>query len=356
MMGSMNDSNLRETMTLLVSTRTGAKPEAVEIPRRVGSVKLGEVLGEGASGVVVAGFDEALNRRVAVKVLHRQMIGRTSAATQELVAGIRSAAHIRHPNILTIHAVELVGEFPMIVTELVDGVSLRELLARTGPLDVSLALPLVRTVAAAVAVLHENSVVHRDLKPANILLDRDGEPRVCDFGLACEFDYSQFTRTTEAIGGSPLYMAPETFDGHVSPQSDVYALGVMLIEMLCGQAPFLADSITELRRMHERHDPPFELLRRRGVSDELCEMIGRALHKKRIMRYKTAGHLLRALDRIAESSATHASRARLAAAISALPRSKPAGSGRVDPDPAMTTFDLVARRARQKRETRSDFR
>ena len=345
---------MQETMTILVTTQAGATPVAVEIPRRVGSVKLGDVLGEGAGGVVVAGFDEALNRRVAVKVLHRQILGMKSAAAHELVTGIRSAAHIRHPNILTIHAVELVNELPVIVMEFVDGISLRELLVRTGPLDASMGLMLMRAVVSAVAVLHETRVVHRDLKPANILLDRDAEPRVCDFGLACEFDPTRFHNETEHIGGSPLYMAPEAFDGHVSPQSDVYALGVMLIEVFCGQAPFIADSISRLRVLHEAADVPLEMLRRRELPEELCDVITRALHKKRIMRFKTAGHLLRALDSVPCTVAPENARARLIEAISAQPRTPRAGQPAIGDQQAMTTFDLVAERARRKREGRMD--
>ena len=122
-----------------------------------------------------------------------------------------------------------------------------------GRMDLSLALYVMRSITSAVATLHDAGVIHRDLKPTNVLFDRGGEARVCDFGLACEFDAGAYKGNAEEIGGSPLYMAPEMFDGHVSPHSDVYALGVMLFEVLVGSPPFSAQSISD--RAVRRHMP-----------------------------------------------------------------------------------------------------
>lgn len=347
---------MEETMTVMLSTGHGSEPEAVEIPRRVGTVKLGEMLGEGTGGVVFGGYDEALSRKVAVKLLHRRRGTTEDAAMIELVRGVRSAARIRHPNILTIHTVETVNQMPVIVMEYVDGISLGELMRRSGPMDLSLAMYVMRSVASAVAALHDANVIHRDLKPANVLYDRDGEARVCDFGLACEFDTAAFKGRATNIGGSPLYMAPEMFDGNVSPQGDVYALGIILFEVLAGAPPFSAQSISEIKTCHTAQEPPLWQLESRGVPEELCDIAARALHKQRFLRHKTAGHLLRAIERVrVPERRDETLRLHIAELVSA----RPGDTGVPDralaeEPPAKTTFDLIARRAQQKREQKPD--
>jgi serine/threonine-protein kinase len=348
--------DMQETMTVMLSTGHGAEPEAVEIPMRVGTVKLGEMLGEGAGGVVFSGYDEALSRKVAVKLLHRRRGAADDPAMLELASGVRSAARIRHPNILTIHTVENVNEMPVIVMEHVDGISLGDLLRRSGALDLSLAMYVMRSIVSAVATLHDGNVLHRDLKPANVLFDRNGEARVCDFGLACEFDVAAYKGRAANIGGSPLYMAAEMFDGHVSPQSDIYALGVIMFEVLTGEPPFSAQSISEIRTCHAVHEPPLWKLERCSVPEEVCDIVARALHKQRFMRYKTAGHMLRAIERVTVPERRDETlRMRVAELVAARESDANVRGGAAAEEPAVkTTFDLIAERARRKREQKSE--
>ena len=345
--------NAQETITILLTGGEGDRsaPEPLEIPRRVANVKVGDMLGEGTGGVVFVGFDSVLNRRVAVKFLHSRRGKLDQAGLLEIAAGIRSAARVKHTNIVTVHSVETVGEMPVIVMEFIDGLSLRDVLKRTGPMDLSLAAYIMRGVVGAGAALHEANVVHRDLKPANILFDREGLAHVCDFGLACDFDIRASRGQAANIGGSPLYMAPEMFDGLVSPQSDVYALGVIFFELLAGCAPYSADKIDDMRAAHERGDLPLHLLTRRKAPDELLDLLGRALHRQRVMRFKTASHFQRALaDLPVPERRDDLLRMRLASIIAAQPtETKKPGEASGD-TPSMTTFDLVAQRAREKRE------
>ncbi|MBW7907051.1 MAG: serine/threonine protein kinase [Phycisphaerae bacterium] len=341
---------MEETVTIMVSSGPAAPPAPVEIPRRVGTVRIGALLGEGAGGCVLSGYDEALGRRVAVKVLHG---GGAPHAVNEIVQGIRSAASIKHPNVVTVYSVEQVRGLAVIVMELIDGLSLRDVLKRTGPLDLSLALYVLSTTAQGVDALHRANVVHRDLKPANILFDREGDAHVCDFGLACAFDAGAFRSGATTIGGSPLYMAPEMFDGHVSFQSDVYAMGVLLFEALCGQAPYCGATISEVRALHAGGELPLQRLRPRALPEALVEIIERALHKQRILRFKSAGHLLRALAEI-PSAPAEVMRARVADIVTAaqqIPRAADAASP--GPTVAHTTFDLIAQRAAEKRRAKS---
>jgi serine/threonine-protein kinase len=204
-----------------------------------------------------------------------------------------------------------------------------------------------------VAALHNDNVVHRDLKPANILFDREGDVHVCDFGLAIEFDTLRRESTASNIGGSPLYMAPEMYDGHVSPQSDVYALGVMLFELLNGAPPFGAETMSEMKAQHIAAPVPTHLLERRGVPEDAREVVDRALHKQRVLRFKTAGHMLRSLDDLAvPEKRADLLKMRLASIVTAQQAAPAARQEAPLATQAMTTFDMLAERAKRKREMR----
>jgi serine/threonine protein kinase len=346
---------LDETVTIMVDAPAGQPASPLEIPRRVGNVRLGAVLGTGSGGTVLTGFDEALGRRVAVKVLHRHHGMLSEHALVELVEGVRSAAAVKHPNIVAVYSVERVAGLPMIVMELVDGLSLRELLKRCGALDVPLGVFVMRAVASGVEALHTASVVHRDLKPANVLIDRHGQTFVCDFGLAHALATPGATAAAPAVAGSPLYMAPEVFDGVVSPQGDVYALGAMLFEVLFGRPPFEASALDEIQQLHRTAPLALERLERRRVPAPLCEVVGRALHRQRILRYKTAAHLLRSLDDAAPPPPGDQLSRRLADMVAAGLAGGDASEARAEErTPAVTTFDLLARRAAEKRERRDE--
>ncbi len=338
-----------ETRTILVKTAPTGEPRPVEIPARIGTVRLGHPIGRGSGGIVFAGFDDALGRPVAVKVLQRHYGEGPDPATIELVEGLRSAARIKHPHMVTIYAVHTDVGVPVVVMEYIDGGSLRGLLRESGALPVEPAVFVMLCVLDAVDALHREGVIHRDLKPANVLFDREGRPYVCDFGMACELEALERGELLGAVGGSPLYMAPEMFEGRASPQSDVYALGVILFEMLAGQPPFAAGDLDEMKARHIAEPVPLDLLASRGVPEALCEVVRRAMNKQSILRYKSAGHMLRALRaavgplRPAEVLREELTRRIVgdpAADATERPRSAPA---------ATTIHDLVARRAAEKR-------
>ena len=337
-----------------MSAATGEFANPLVIPRKIGNVKLGEELGRGSGGVVFAAYDTVINRKVAVKVLSRPPPSGGDSELTRFVEGVRSAASVKHDNIITVFNVETVNGLPIIVMEYIDGISLRDLVKRSGALDVPLALHAMRGIAAGIAALHDAHVIHRDLKPANIMFDRDGRIHVCDFGLACRFADASFVVGSDGVSGTPLYMAPEMFDGTVSPQSDVYALGVMLFELLSGGAPFSADSMDDMKLCHANEPTPLERLNAVGVPEAFCDIVDRAMHKTRIMRFKTAGHFLRAIES-AEPAAGRdmIHRQRLAAMVTAEQSDKPAPRSKQKSDaadpPAQTTFKLVAERARAKR-------
>jgi serine/threonine protein kinase len=151
-------------------------------------------------------------------------------------------------------------------------------------------------------------------------------------------------------------MAPEAFDGHVSPQSDVYALGTMLFEVLSGAPPFSAQSISEIKTCHAVREPPLWRLEGRNLPEDLREIVGRALHKQRFLRFKTAGHLLRAIEQVTVPERRDETlRLRVAELVAPRRGDAPAGDSRpAEAPPAQTTSDLIAQRARQKRAQRPD--
>jgi serine/threonine protein kinase len=204
----------------------------------LGHFQLLEHIGRGHFGDVFKAKDSRLQRIVAVKV----------PRTADLAAGereaffreARTAAQLRHPNIVTVHDVGSVGETTFIASEFIDGVNLADLLSGTKP-PPRRAAEICARVADALQHAHDQGVIHRDLKPRNIMLDGEGEPHLLDFGLAKQ-SAGEFTITSEGdILGTPAYMAPEQARGNSASadgRTDVYALGVTLYELLTGRPPF----------------------------------------------------------------------------------------------------------------------
>src|SRR6185503_16907216 len=146
----------------------------------------------------------------------------------------------------------------------------------------------------AVAELHDQGIVHRDLKPSNVLLDRNGRVLVTDFGLAVRRDPTAGLTATDAPAGTPAYMAPEMFEGRVSPRSDIYALGILMFQALVGKVPF-EGTFEDLRQKHQTQPLPLEKLREAGVPENVIDIVERATHKQLMFRYKTAHELGRAI-------------------------------------------------------------
>ncbi|MCH8880727.1 MAG: serine/threonine protein kinase, partial [Planctomycetes bacterium] len=281
------DGEVSKTVTMAWPTASGGE---VTIPSTIGNVKVEQEIGRGGLGIVFRGWDQMLHRPVAVKFLLDVAAGKDDLHFERFFGGARAEAAVRHPNIVAVHTAGQIEGLPYLIQDYIEGPTLHELAVHAGRLSLATAVKVMWDVAGAVAVLHERDLVHRDLKPRNVLFDLEGHALVTDFGLA---SLRRRSASAVSIAGTPAYMAPETFDGTASPQSDVYAMGIMLFELLAGRRPFAGD-LAALRDYHANAPLPVAELAA-SVPAPIVEIIERAAHKKEMFRYKTAEHFLRAL-------------------------------------------------------------
>lgn len=224
-----------------------------------------ECLGRGGMGVVYKARQKALDREVAIKVLAGEWQGDPGFAAR-FEKEAKTLAQMSHPNIVTVHDFGEAGGLFYIVMEFIDGVNLRDLM-REGKMAPEQALAIVPPVCEALEYAHGKGVVHRDIKPENVLLDRDGRVKIADFGIA------SLVGATGEKSGTPPYMAPEQESGSVDRRADIYALGVVLYEMLTGERP-TADAVAPSRKVE--------------VDVRIDELVLRALEKEPERRYQTA--------------------------------------------------------------------
>jgi len=223
--------------------------------RELGNHVVGELLGEGGMGAVFAGQHRFLGTRVAIKVLHGSFASDTGA-TQRFFQEAKASIDIGHPSVIKIldFGQSPTGEL-YLVMELLDGLSLKQALAANGAFTETDTVRIASAICDALAAAHAKGITHRDLKPDNVYLLRDGGVKVLDFGIAKVASTS--STQTGALLGTPIYMAPEQCRDAklVGPHTDVYAMGVMLFEMVTGQPPFNG-SLHELLAKHLFETPP----------------------------------------------------------------------------------------------------
>jgi serine/threonine protein kinase len=268
--------------------------------RRVGSSYiLLRPIGQGATGTVWRGADQASGEPVAVKLLHESLLRQPKLVTR-FVQERTILLMLRHRNVVRVRDLFSVGETLGLVMDLVSGGSLRDHLRAHGTVPAGEAARLAAQVAAALAEAHDLGVIHRDLKPDNILLQiEDGrlETRLTDFGVARILNTPSMT-TPNAVVGTPHYMSPEAFHGSTaSPATDVYALGVLLYEMVTGRPPYDSDSIPDLMRRHLEGDPR----RPPGIPDALWDVITACMAQKPRLR-PTAAELVADLSDVSRGA------------------------------------------------------
>jgi len=258
---------------------------------------LGDRLGGGGTAFVYKGRDLLLNRTVAIKVLNTHL-----TADGEFIAKFRreaqAAASLSNPYIVGIYDVGQDEDMYYIVMEYVEGKTLKEYIAEQGPMSPSLVVDISLQIAEALRNAHQHGVIHRDIKPHNILLTRDGQIKVADFGLARATTTSTLTQSG-ALMGSVHYMSPEQArGGYTSERSDIYSLGVVMYEMLTGEVPFTGDNVVSigLKHLQEHPRPIRELVRE--ISPALEQVVSRAMLKEQSKRYQSVGEMIRDLGHL----------------------------------------------------------
>jgi hypothetical protein len=271
------------------------------IGRVIAGQRIEGVAGRGGMGVVYRATDLDLERRVAVKVI-APALADDPAFRRRFIDESRIAASLDHPNVITIHRAGEEEGVLFLVMRFVDGVDLRGVLARDGPLDPGRALRILTQVASALDAAHASGLVHRDVKPANILLGAGDHVYLTDFGLSKRTASADATRTAQLVG-TLNYVAPEQIRGHqVDARTDVYALGAVLFQMLTGGVPFPAETDEAKMWAHLSEPPPRASELRPGVPAGLDEVIRRAMSKSPDERYPTAGELAAAAASALESA------------------------------------------------------
>jgi HEAT repeat protein/predicted Ser/Thr protein kinase len=254
------------------------------------------VLGHGGMGVVYKAQDRTLDEPVALKVLRPQLAQTHQLATR-FHSEIKLARKVRHPNVCAIHEYGEDGPHRYIAMEFIEGVTLRELVRQQGPLPPAEACAAALQVLYGLQAVHDLGIIHCDLKSANIMRDTQGVIRLMDFGLAKvrRADDSAATMTG-TLEGTPEYMSPEQVLGNpVDFQSDLYALGIILFELLTGEVPFRGDTLVATMRMQLVGPPPLDGPRAVLLPAPIVPVLRRALAKEPSERYATARGMAKAL-------------------------------------------------------------
>ncbi|HXI28266.1 MAG TPA: protein kinase [Vicinamibacterales bacterium] len=264
----------------------------------VGKYKILRPIGSGGFGTVYLAEDTWIDKRVALKVPHKQ-----SLDFGELLREPRLLASLNHPNIVTILTAERQENVFFIVMEFVPGETLEAIIARDGALDVARAVDYTCQICNAVDHAHRHGVLHRDLRPSNVLVAENGMLKVADFGTSRFLEIAAHGTT---VIGSPPYMAPEQFQGKAVFASDIYSLGVTIYQMLTGVLPYDTPSPADLNRLLSGELLSAPRLKNPKVPKAINDVVLKAMAPDITSRYQRAAELLD--DVIAARSATRVSR------------------------------------------------
>ena len=264
--------------------------------KRIGRFELVARIGLGGFGTVWKARDTELERTVAVKIPRKGQLA--PHEVEQFLREARSAAQLRHPNIVPVHEVGREEETIFIVSDLIRGVSLCDWLtgATPGPRE---AARLMATIADAVQHAHDKGIIHRDLKPSNVLIDEFGQPHIMDFGLA-KREVGEISMTIDGqVLGTPAYMSPEQADGRghwTDRRTDIYSLGIVLFRMLTGELPFRGNAQMQIhKRLTE--DPPDPRGLNRFVPRDLCTICLKCMERDPNRRFSTAKELAEEMQR-----------------------------------------------------------
>ncbi len=286
----MDDDNPLKKRPEGEKSKSDGSEDLKTVPEQFGRYRIVRELGRGGMGAVYLAIDGQLGRKVALKIPFFREVD-AKEAVERFYREARAMAMVQHANLCPVYDVGRHEEWHFLTMAFIDGQPLSKVLKETGFFSVNQAATLMKTVAIAVQKAHEAGIVHRDLKPANIMLNKDGDPIIMDFGLARrkmsgEADLTQ----TGAVFGSPAYMAPEQVEANhneIGPATDVYAMGVILYQMVTGKRPFQGSVMSIFGQIVSKvPEPPSKW--RNDLPPELDAICLRALAKSPSQRHASA--------------------------------------------------------------------
>jgi len=272
-----------------------------------GRYQIIEELGTGGMGKVYRAVDKKLNEEVALKLIKPE-IASDSKTLERFSQELRIARKIVHKNVGRMYELMEDGQVHFITMEFISGQDLRGLIRQSGQLAAGTAVSIAKQVCEGLSEAHRLGVVHRDLKPSNIMIDREGQARIMDFGIARSLKGKGITGEGVVIG-TPEYMSPEQVEGKEADQrADIYSLGIILYEMVTGRVPFEGDTPFSIAYKH-KHEAPVEPRKfNPQLPDALNRVILRSMEKDREKRYQGAEELLADLEKVEKGAPAAAER------------------------------------------------
>jgi serine/threonine protein kinase/DNA-binding SARP family transcriptional activator len=262
-----------------------------------------EELGKGGMGKVYKVLDKEVNEKIALKLLKPE-IATDEKTIERFRNELKFARKIGHPNVCRMYDLNREGDTHYITMELVSGEDLKSTITRIGQFPIGKAISIAKQVCDGLAEAHRLGVVHRDLKPQNIMLDKEGNARIMDFGIARSLKAKGLTGAGVMIG-TPEYMSPEQVEvKDVDQRSDIYSLGVILYEMVTGRLPFEGETSIAIAMKHKSEPPQDPREHNSQITDELSRVILKCLEKDREKRYQSGGEVRSELEAIEKGMPT----------------------------------------------------
>jgi serine/threonine protein kinase len=262
-----------------------------------------EEIGKGGMGKVYKAFDKDINENIALKIIRPEIASNIQIITR-FQNELKMARKIAHRNVCKMYDLGKDGDTKYISMEYVPGEDLKTTIRRMGPLTIGKAIYVARQVCEGLAEAHRLGVIHRDLKPRNIMVDRVGNARIMDFGIAASHEVKEITDSRIMLG-TPHYMSPEQISGKPTDlRSDIYSLGIIMFEMVTGQVPFDGDTTISIALKHRSEQPPNPVEINYRIPDKFSQLILKCLEKDKEKRYQSADEVLTDLRKIEDEIPT----------------------------------------------------